>query len=368
MSLNRYNPGVFSNFGGNRQIGFNRNTWNLGNRIGRAARPYVAGARRRINDYLRTRSEARSSFTDDSRSRKSGTSGSIRSVAPRQQRPGKQISSGGGETKSFTSVVKPKLPMGIVKKMLGKNTVNRNGAGTISCVSGSQNIQALGEYFNNIDIQNAFTLLGYTTAPANAAKAAFLSLHSTHLITNSTTGSNAHCIIYDVMATEDGSDINTSPVLVFTTGGVDTSGGAAADYTIPGTTPFSNPRFTTTYKVIKQTPLILCPGQTHAHRVHYAPNQIVSRERLVTNDGSGPLRGLSMYTFIVFFGTPVHETADEAVVSTGKVKLDYVFMETLEFQGMVFSYPSNSITNTLTALTSPEQWTENTPADTLNIT
>lgn len=363
MAMNRYQPGVFNNFGGNRGLGFNRATWNTGNAIGRAARPYIdrsLSTIRNIGSRIASRiSSQRSARGAQQQNRRNLRS--RRAAAP----IGRQIPSSGGESKSFTTVSNPKLKYGLTKQMLGVNTINRNVAGTISSASGSQGIQAVGEYFNVTDIQNAFIAVGQNNVYDNSGKIAFQSLHSTHLYTNSCS-INVHMTIYDVMARYDGSDTNTSPVLVIQAGGADAGGGLTTDWSIPGTSPFNNPRFTSSYKIIKQTPVVLGPGQTHNHIVKYSLNRVLSKERIVTSDLAGPLGGVTVYTFVILHGTPAHESAAETTVSLSLAKVDYVVMESFTYRSMLLNRASNSITNSLPVLASGEQWSEETPADVPN--
>jgi len=364
--MSGYGSSTLGFFGGNRQIGFNRHTWQMGNRVGRAVRPYLGQIGRYSQDTLGSIRSRLSSRINSQRSARSSKSAQNRSLRGNRGTPvGKQIPSGGGESKSYTTVKNPKLPMGVSKKLLGVNTVNRNGAGTVSTVSGSQAIQLVGEYFNVLDVQNAFSGVSQTTTGYNSGKLAFENIHSTHLYTNSC-DRNTHMTIYDCVARFDGSDLNTSPTAVIAAGGADATGGALSDFGIPGTTPYNNPRFTSAYKIVKQTPIILSPGQTHVHRVNYGLNKVVSKERIVTSDLAGPLGNITMYTFIIIHGTPSHETAAETTVSLSLAKIDYVYLESFTYRCMLVNSDYNSITNSLPVLAAGEQWTTNVPTDTVD--
>lgn len=290
-----------------------------------------------------------------------------RTLTATGQKTGSQLSAGGGETKSSFYLSRPTIKMTPLEKNLSVNTVVRNGSGTVSCVSGSQNVQAFATLWDMTDIENAIiTTLGQSATGQNSSKIAMLSGTADVMFTNSNTSCNAHCIIYDCMPRQDGSDINTSPVLLFQAGGADAVGGATSDYLIPGATPYANPRFASAYKILQSTPIIVHAGATHVHRIRYKPNRIISKERTVTSDRAGPIGNVTLYTFIVFYGTPVHSAAAETTVSTGIVKLDYVFTESLKFKCMQYNYSLNSFVNSLTAIGDPEQFVEEPAVDTAN--
>lgn len=351
-------------FGGNRGIGFNRATWNTGNAIGRAARPFISRARSSLNSSassLRTALFNRSSQQSSFRSQRTQRRRNLRAVQRSVQKP-----TGGGETKTSFVKSNPKLAMGVAKMLLGKNTVHRSGSGSSTAPQGLQNFTVPGNHLNVTDVDNAFTAIGGTFAGAASGKMAFLSLHSTLLLSNASSH-NCHAIIYDVMARHDGSDINTGPSSLITTGGVDANNGTASDYTFPGSTPYDNPRFLEAYVILQKSPIIMSPGQTHAHRFTYNINKIISKERLINSDSAGPLGGLSVYSFVFFHGVPVHSAAAETTVTLGTAKLDWVSTESLTFQIMDRNYVNNSITSSLlTNVADPEQWTEDGPTDTAN--
>lgn len=322
-----------------------KKTWDAGQKIGRWAK--------RKWDQKKSREEK----TDKRRTRS-------KNQAPVM---GVQIPSSGGESRSLTVIKNPKLSLGVAKDLLGVNSVNRTFSGTSTALVGLQNVVLMGAYCDVGDIQNAFTNIAQTAVGTNSSKLAYLSVHSNVFITNSSSINN-HVDIYDVVSRQDGSDTNLTPVAVLTAGGVDAVNGVATDYTVPGYTPYENTRFTSAYKIYKRTPIILSPGQTHVHSVVYKINKVFAKERIVTSDLAGPIGGITYFTFAFFHGTPVHDAATEAVVTTGQTKLDFVQLESLKYQGMLFNYASNSIVNGLsTTMVGPEQFAENNPLDTADV-
>lgn len=345
-------PGML---GAYRGIGFNRRTWQAGNAIGRAARPYVKDLISRAKSAWRRGKDKRGAKTQTRRLARS--------------RPfiaaTKQLANGfGGETKSFFTHTIPRAP-NLKQKLLGKNTYSRSSGFSSASTQGLQNAINLGRYFDAVDISGMFTSISQTTSAANAAKVLLLSCHATALITNAT-NDEVHATIYDVMVRQDGGSLNIDPAATFLAGNLDASGGAAADATLPGVTPWNNPRFSAAYKILGATPLVLSSGKTHTHTVNYAPNQVFNKERIVINNSLGPIGQLTCYSFIVHHGTPVHDSTTETLVTLGISKLDIVLLESITWQVMLQNYPSNSITTTLATNLTGEQWMTDGPTDTAN--
>lgn len=335
-------------------------TWRAGGGITRTARPYLQPAVDRINGYLGSRRTQREAFTRVSRATRMQRRSKLQTKTNSTR--GRQIPSSGGESKSYTTIRNPKLNLGMLKRITGVQSCVSNSAGTVSATSGLQNIGAISAYFNTVDILQAYSSLNQTAAGFNAAKLALLNAHATQLYTNSCS-SNTHMTIYDCIARYDGSDANTGPSTVLVTYGADTAGGVATDYTLPGYTPFSNPRFVSHYRVVKQTPVVLSPGQTHCHYVNYDINKIINKERILASDSAGPIGDFTFYTFIIIHGTPAHETAAETTVSLSLCKVDYVSLESWTYRASLLNGPSININDTLPVLTAGEQWVEDNPTD-----
>lgn len=281
-------------------------------------------------------------------------------------RQGKQFpSGGGGESKSFFKLIKPNRTL-LGKFEVTKHSLNRSLGFASSATQGKQTAFNLGAMFNSADIVNIFTAVGQTSTGQNSAKAFLESAHARALITNAET-TNVHFTIYDCMARLDGGALNTDPAATFLAGNVDAVGGAAADATIPGTSPFSNPRFVEAFKVLKKTDVILAPGQTHQHNMHYAPNRLISNERqVISGVGSGPLAGLTVWPMIIQHGTPVHGLAALTSVTLGASKLDVVTLEEIRYKVALYNYAINSITTTLATGLTGEQIYDGTDAEVLD--
>lgn len=316
---------------------------------------YVSGLRDRMFNSSNRQYLARSAKTSRSRLRGAAVSSGI----------GKQVpAGGGGESKSNFRLVKPKYKYDGLK-LLGKNTVCRSSG--ISTVSGQgvQSATLLNRIFDVVDITNIFSSVGdsQATAGLRSAKCLLQNGRAKALITNAET-TNCHFTIYTVMHTTDTGTNNFDPATTFLAGNIDANNGAAADATIPGTTPYSNPRFVQNYKILQQTSIILSPGMTHNHVMEYSPQRIYSLEKVYSSALlSGGLAGLTVSMFIIQHGTPVHDDTVETSVTFGASKLDIVLLEELQFQLNVREFGTNSITTTLATNLVGFQMTENAPAD-----
>lgn len=274
-----------------------------------------------------------------------------------------QQASQGNETKSSFSIVNPRLNLPVTR-LLGKNLVNRSLGFSSAATQGVQQCRMIGQMFDAADILNVYTLMGQSTAAYADSKVLLLNCNQRFMITNAES-TNCKCTIYDVLAKKDGTTVNLEPQTVFLAGNVDNSGGAAANATIPGTFPSTNPRFRNAYKILKSTPLILTPGQIHVHTTNYDINKIISRERIdaLAIIGPTPVSGITIYTMIIFHGTPVHDTTDETLVTIGAAKLDIVMLETLSFNSVTYGHPSVSISTTLATNLTAAQMTDNRDED-----
>jgi hypothetical protein len=131
------------------------------------------------------------------------------------------------------------------------------------------------------------------------------------------------------------SDVNNDPRTAWSQG--ETDAGATNMAIQVGCTPFSSPRFTQFFKVVKVTHVILPAGGTHEHRVHYEPNKLLNQE--VVQD-SGNIRNLTHYTMATVYGAPDNDATTKTVVSIGTTSVDFV--QTKQYR---WSYLSDSTSN-----------------------
>lgn len=336
-----------------RGFGINRNTFNTVSNMSRSAKPYVMSLYKKAKSYL---SRGKTKRSNNMNTKRANSGSGI----------GRQIpAAGGGESRSFFTRRNPKIKGSTALQFLGKNTVCRSSGFSTTSAQGVQSATLLNRQFDVVDVINIFTAVGETTAaaPYRSAKAILLSSNAKALITNAET-TNVHFTIFEVLSTTDAGTNNLDPASTFLAGNVDANGGAAADATIPGTSPYSNPRFVQNYRILQKTPIILSPGQTHVHNIKYDLNKVYSLEKVYsTGSTTGGLAGVTISSFIVQHGTPVHDDTTETSVTIGLSKLDIVLLEEISFQQMIRDYAFNSITTTLATNLTGFQMAEGTPAD-----
>lgn len=331
-------------------LGFNRRTWRTGRTIGK----YLKRGYDLAKPYLK-RSKAKRTVKIEERRVKREPLRAIQGV----QIP----AGGGGESKSFyTRVRKNRTKVG--KLELSKSTVGRSAGFSLATTQGLQAASTLFELFDTTDVDLMYTTAGTAADPGQSSAKIFVnSGHGTAMITNAES-TNVHISLYDIIAKRDGGTLNIDPGTVFAAGMVDAVGGAAANATLIGTSPYNNPRFTAAYAIKKETKIILGPGQTHVHNVHYAPNKMFNHEWTRTNGtASGPVADWSYHCMIIHHGTPVHDATTETTVTIGLSKLDIVVTEHLTYSVGSVNYPSNSITTTLVTNATGEQMMPDAPTD-----
>lgn len=336
-----------------RGFGINRNTYNTVSRMSNAAKPYVKSLYSKAKRYL---TSGKSKRNNNVSNRRIASGSGI----------GKQIAAGGGgESKSFfTRVNKPYMPSKL-DKMLAADTVNRSSGSSSSSGQGVQNAKLLNMSWDAADVTNAFATLSEAqgTAATRACKLLLGACRSKAFITNAES-TNVHFTIYDVLSKTDAGTNNADAPTQFLAGFVDQNGGTANDSGYVGSTPWGNPRFIANYKVLQQTPIILSPGQTHVHSIHYDPQKYFNLERLYANaTTSGGLAGLTLQSFLIQHGTPVHDDTTETSVTIGISKLDIVLTEQLQYKKILRDSPYASITTSLVANLTGFQMAEGTPAD-----
>lgn len=124
------------------------------------------------------------------------------------------------------------------------------------------------------------------------------------------------------------------------------------------TDPFMSREFTTRFHVYKTHKVILAPGEYHTHRVHWAPNRLISRTEVLNLDSNinqpppSIFERLSYFTMIRHHGAPVIAKDDTVVgefATYSKTKLGICWWSKVQFQvGFPFAddllYTDNLIT------------------------
>lgn len=260
-----------------------------------------------------------------------------------QKRTTPQVISNNGESKSSFALAKPLTSkMGKLLKEFTKNVTLNNFAARIECVDGLQETQILADYFTDTDVNSMFTLSASTPA---SVKIFLERVHGESLIKNQT-DVTSRIKIYDVICRMTTDSVTTNPDTAFNLGFADLSGGAASDYKVPGASPFSNPRFVEYFKILNTTDVVLTPGATHLHQVDYKPNRLISHIQSNAIAGTG-INGLTVYTYMVFYGSPINAVSTQSEVTTSAISLDIVSTEEYHYGYIHPSGGAASIVNSL---------------------
>jgi len=239
-----------------------------------------------------------------------------------------QVISGDGDSKSSFTYQKPsKKTIGKLSKEMTSSIVYNNEAQRLESTEGIQVAALIGDYFTTADCGLTFTAQGAT---ALSTKLFIKSVHSEVMIKNQE-NTAARIKIFDVMAKKDTNATTTSPYSAFNAGFADAgTGGTAGAASYVGSSPYNNERFMQFFTILNVTPVTLSSGATHTHIVDYAPNKMLSNERLANMGGTG-IGGLTVYTFITYHGTPINAVDTQTEVTTSPCALDVVQAETYKY-------------------------------------
>jgi hypothetical protein len=220
-----------------------------------------------------------------------------------------------------------------LRKNAASNFKYVNSGYRIGSTVGQQAITSVAQTFNYQDLQGLFQ----TTV--NKSCRTILESCTENTIFRNQDKNDVYLDLYDIVARRDiTSTGNTDfyPDGAWANGVADA--GASNMQLQVGTTPFSSPRFTQLYKVVKVTHVILPAGGTHEHRVHYEPNRMLNLETL--QDGQWALKGLTHYTMAVWYAAPLNDSVNTGQVSIGAANLDYV--QTKQYK---WTYIQDAVTN-----------------------
>lgn len=246
-----------------------------------------------------------------------------------------QVGQGGSISKFFYGKQRLALPKSVLKTM-SKNFYVENNAGRTTSTVGNQEVTRVAQLFAPSTLNPIIA----TISGSATQKAVLLSCTAETMITNQGLGT-VRVTLYDIISRRDVNNATIGyPDNAVKTGLAD-EGASAGSYSVVGTTPFSTDRFTQFYKVVKVTHIYLAQGQTHSHRIHYAPNRVVNRE--YTNLGGTStyaLRNLSCFTLMYQHGQVANDVTTKTQVSIGATALDWVTRYQYKY-----SYIDDSVTN-----------------------
>lgn len=226
-------------------------------------------------------------------------------------------------------------------KKTNKNYWTVSDSSTIECSTGFQDFITPLTLFRHADLE---TLMGMMPQTTNNTNRVNFESASAELQISNMRNSNTRVVIYDIIARRDTDDgYITLPEDALNA--AITNQGGAGDKTDFGISPFTLDVFTQYFKVLKMTHVLLSEGQTHIHRVHYAPNKVLS-EQVVKNTDSN-IRGLSCFTMIHTFGTPCNDYDTHTTITSTSVRLDIVWKKTYRFGFISNEYTRLELNNNL---------------------
>jgi hypothetical protein len=272
------------------------------------------------------------------------TSAKIKSKTKTKSKLHQKVSliAGGPNSESKFFYGKRKVPKAYTKviKALAKNYVALNNAQRISVAVGLQGANTLLTMFGPADMN---TIL--TTISSNKTNRAVVMSCSAEIMLTNMDLAPARVTLYDVIARRDipSSSLNL-PDVAWKVGYAD-EGGSNSNYSIIGTTPFSNDTFVQFYKVLKITNIVMSQGQTHFHRVNFSPNRLIDGE-YINYDQQG-YKGLTCHTMIVHSGMPANDSVTKTQVSTGVTNIDVVNRIQYKYTWLTDNTTNYKVTNSL---------------------
>lgn len=247
-----------------------------------------------------------------------------------------------GGSESRFSLIRPKVKIGNMDKLTEPQVVVQNSAQRLTSLVGKQECGLLATHFSPTQIGSLFSATYGTTG--KSTKCLLKSVKATVLITNQE-NSPALYTIYDCLCRRDGGGTVSDPMYAFQNGMAGTAGGAAANYLVPGVDPYMNPMFNEWFHIRKATSGTLLPGNVHRHEIYYEPNHIISHE--IDFYSQQFLADLTHFSFIVFHGTPLNDSATKTQVSIAPINIDVVTKSKLTMKTFYYPLESTSVTNSL---------------------
>lgn len=164
----------------------------------------------------------------------------------------------------------------------------------------------------------------------------------------------AYVTLYDMIARRDvpcgqpvtGQDI-CNPMFAWANSLNQQVGTNGTYVTVPGQSPFIAKQFTSFFKVVSTRKFTLGPGQTHRHRVTFAPNKLMSQE--LDYPGGGNIKGLTIFTMVVFHGAPITTSTNQDVCSSASIELLTITTRTLTSRYILDNTHTASVNNVLTS-------------------
>ena len=248
-----------------------------------------------------------------------------------------------GGTCSKFSLVRPKKKLGNVDKMTMPQPVVNCQGGRVTSLIGKQEGAILLAELTPADITSLFVNT-FGATPNKTTKVLIKSCVSETMFTN-VENVPLNYTLYDIIPKRDGNTTIIDPIACFRSGFADPSGGAAANYLVPGVDPYMNPRFNEYFTIVQRTEGTLLPGNVHTHRSYYEPNYIISDE--VNTWTIDFIKNLTHYTMIIIHGTPENDNTTKTQVSLSAANIDYVTKQKWVTKAIYYPLQSQTVTNNL---------------------
>lgn len=251
------------------------------------------------------------------------------------------IRDGTGGSFSKFSFLRRKVPRGFAAATDNYKVIN--GAGRMTVATGVQGAETHGFYYDVPTLDVIRSLV----SSSDTVKFLVKSLTAELELTNQCKG-NVRLKIYDIVCRRDCNTANNSTPSQAWKHNYAQEGGNDNDYSVVGTTPFSNSMFVKFYKVRKVTNVLLAQGQTHCHKVYIRANAIINKDTI--DEVNYGFKGITRYTMVVAHGCPYNEAETKTDVSTGDVALDWIIRKQYKYTYISDESVNYSVTNTLPTL------------------
>ena len=257
----------------------------------------------------------------------------------------------------FTHKMNPTPAFKVITKVNQSNWYVTNQSYRLSTGAGAQGFQEFGMFTGgtfggtnyNSDLAVIVGKITASTGSGSTGRTTNVALQScsNKMMIANNESTPVVVTLYDVVCRRD--DI-TGPYNAFSFGVYDESTTTSNGHDL-GSTPFNSQLFTTKYKILKKSEIILPCGSVHEHNVFYAPRKVFKAEILTNANQS--LEGLTVYTFIVYKGTPENDPALH--VNTSGATLDIVITKSLRYTFSSDTTANFSYTNNLPTFTGTGQ-------------
>lgn len=255
----------------------------------------------------------------------------------------------GGSESTFTLVRKIKNP--VVRKLnknLTKMFATVNNSAILTQNAGLQGVSTVTSCFGNVDliqISNATLNQQFGGLTPTGYKTLQVLLESVECECIYTNNTNAvtRMMLFDIIPKRDiytTSGDPSDPTVAWNVGlQHEITGATANQHQIVGAMPFDSALFTQFFTIKRITHVTLAPGQTHHHRIKFAPNKFYNMERVEVGN-TAYFKGASLVHMAVQYGEPCLDNA--AGVTTEATKILTVCKKHIKW-----TYIANDMTTTV---------------------